>query len=138
MPDNLTAPQRRRNMRAVRTKNTAPELLVRSLLHRLGYRFRLHREDLAGTPDIVFSSRKRVIFVHGCFWHGHSCKRGRPSASNKKFWQRKIAGNKSRDTRVKRKLFTQGWKALTIWECETKDLDRLKGKLNVFLDSIDD
>jgi DNA mismatch endonuclease, patch repair protein len=135
MPDNLTSAQRSRTMRAVRTKGTAPELFVRSLLHQLGYRYRLHRKDLPGTPDIIFPSRRRVAFVHGCYWHGHSCKRGRPSASNKKFWQTKIAGNKSRDTRVQKQLQAGGWKVLTIWECETKNRLRLEKRLQRFLES---
>ena len=135
MPDNLTSAQRGRNMRAVRTRNTAPELFVRSLLHQLGYRYRLHRKALPGTPDIVFPSRQCVVFVHGCYWHGHSCKRGRPSASNRKFWRTKIAGNKSRDTRAQKQLQTGGWKVLTIWECETKNRLRLEAKLQRFLET---
>ena len=134
MPDNHTPQQRSDNMRAVRGKNTAPELLVRSMLHRLGYRFRLHRKDLPGTPDIVFPARRSVMFVHGCFWHGHNCARGASPASNVDFWERKIAGNRERDGRTQGRLRKNGWKVLTVWECETKNERRLEQRLSHFLD----
>jgi DNA mismatch endonuclease (patch repair protein) len=133
MTDNHTPEQRRKNMRAVRTRDTAPEKLVRSLLHRLGYRFRLHRKDLAGTPDIVLPTRKRLLFVHGCYWHGHNCLRGRASATNVEFWRRKIAGNKERDDRTQQLLRRDGWRVLTVWECETKDRIRLEKRLSRFM-----
>jgi DNA mismatch endonuclease, patch repair protein len=134
MADNHTTQQRTKNMQAVRVKNTAPELRVRSLLHRLGYRFRLHRKDLPGTPDLVFPARKSVMFVHGCFWHGHTCTRGKPPSSNIGFWLPKIDGNRKRDNRAVRRLHEDGWKVLTVWECETKDCDRLKQRLCHFLE----
>lgn len=134
MADNHTTQQRTENMQAVRVKNTAPELRVRSLLHRLGYRFRLHRKDLPGTPDLVFPARRSVLFVHGCFWHGHTCRRGKPPSSNIGFWLPKIASNRKRDNRAARRLRKDGWKVLTVWECETKDCDRLKQRLFLFLD----
>jgi DNA mismatch endonuclease (patch repair protein) len=133
MPDNRTPQQRSENMRAVRGKNTAPELSVRSMLHRLGYRFRLHRRDLPCTPDIVFPSRGSVMFVHGCFWHGHTCPRGNLPSSNLDFWQGKITGNRERDDRTKKELRKEGWKILTVWECETKNLLSLEKKLSQFL-----
>lgn len=133
MTDNHTPEQRSKNMRAVRTRDTAPEKLVRSVLHRLGYRFRLHRKDLAGTPDIVLPTWKRLLFVHGCYWHGHKCLRGRASATNVEFWRRKIARNKERDDRTQQLLRRDGWKVLTVWECETKDRTRLEKRLSRFM-----
>jgi DNA mismatch endonuclease, patch repair protein len=114
-------------------RDTAPELLVRSMVHRLGFRFRVQRKDLAGTPDLVFRGRRAVIFVHGCFWHGHSCKRGRLPSSNRPFWEHKIGRNRERDTRVGKQLECEGWRVLTIWQCETKDLAGLIGRLCAFL-----
>jgi DNA mismatch endonuclease (patch repair protein) len=134
MADHLTGEQRSANMRAVRGKDTAPELLIRSMLHRLGYRFRLHRRDLPGTPDIVFPARCGVMFVHGCFWHGHDCPRGTVPSSNVNFWQTKIANNRERDAHALKKLRKDGWKVLTIWECETKNKSALEKRLCRFLD----
>src|SRR5208337_4485025 len=136
MPDNRTPQQRSKNMRAVHGKNTAPELFVRSTLHRLGYRFRLHRSDLPGTPDIVFPVRRTVMFVHGCFWHGHSCPRGNPPSSNVDFWRRKIARNRERDASAQERLRNDGWKVLTLWECETRNERRLQKRLSRFLGRI--
>ena len=122
-------------MSRVRQRNSKPELLVRSLIHNAGYRFRLHRKGLPGTPDIVFPSRSKVVFVHGCFWHGHSCKRGdRIPRTNTDYWQNKIAKNKIRDEAVARTLTTKGWGALTIWECEIKDDKKISLKIFNFLD----
>jgi DNA mismatch endonuclease, patch repair protein len=123
-------------MQAVRTKDTAPEQLIRATLHRLGYRFRLHRRDLPGTPDIVFPARRCVVFVHGCFWHGHQCPRGALPTSNLDFWRRKIAANRSRDSRAQEQLRNDGWDVLTVWECETKDNAGLVKRLMDFLDRI--
>ena len=134
MVDNLTGEQRSANMAAIRGKNTAPEMLIRSILHRLGYRFRLHRRDLPGTPDIVFPARKGVMFVHGCFWHGHKCPRGVVPSSNVDFWQTKIAKNRERDRRAQRQLRREGWKVLIIWECEMKNKDKLAKRLSRFLE----
>jgi DNA mismatch endonuclease (patch repair protein) len=133
MTDNRTPAQRRKNMQAVRTKNTAPEKLVRSLLHRLGFRFTLHRKDLPGTPDIILPARKRVLFVHGCYWHGHNCSRGRSSATNVEFWRRKISVNKDRDDRARQLLRKEGWKVLIVWQCETKNCTQLKERLSRFM-----
>ena len=121
-------------MAAVRSKNTAPERTVRSIVHQLGYRFRLHRKDLPGTPDIVFPARKIAMFVHGCFWHGHDCPRGCLPSSNVEFWQRKIGKNKERDLGAEERLRESGWKVLTIWECEIKHGGKLEKKLCRFLE----
>ena len=133
MPDDRTPQQRSANMRAVGRKNTAPELLVRSILHRLGYRFRLHRKDLPGNPDVVFPARKAVLFVHGCFWHGHTCRRGGIPSTNVNFWANKIQGNRERDRRVQKTLRRNGWRVLTVWECELKNSRKLETRLIRFL-----
>lgn len=125
---------RRRTMQAVRAKHTKPEMLVRSLVHRLGYRFRLHRSDLPGKPDLAFVSRRKVICVNGCFWHGHGCARGaREPKTNVEYWQQKIAGNKKRDTLNKRLLDKQGWRSLIVWECQLKNKKTLEARLSKFL-----
>lgn len=121
-------------MRAVKSKNTTPELVVRRMLHSLGYRYRLHRNDLPGKPDLVFGSRKKLIFVHGCFWHGHDCKRGnRQPKTNAEYWRRKIGRNRERDSETQSALAAAGWNVLIIWECETKDADVLLSHLVDFL-----
>jgi DNA mismatch endonuclease (patch repair protein) len=121
-------------MRAVRSKNTKPEMLVRRLAHAMGFRFRLHRKDLPGSPDLVFPSRRRVILVHGCFWHGHGCKRGaRQPKDNADYWRTKIARNVARDERVLSELHALGWESLTLWECELRDRDALTARLRGFL-----
>jgi DNA mismatch endonuclease, patch repair protein len=116
-------------MARIRGSNTQPELAVRSLLHRLGYRFRLQRRDLPGTPDIVMPARKVVVFVHGCFWHGHWCKRTKMPKSRVDYWNEKIEGNRRRDVRKRRKLRSLGWKVVVVWECELKRPERLAMKL---------
>lgn len=120
-------------MSRVRARHTAPEKFVRSLLHREGFRFRLHAA-LPGTPDISFVARKRVVFVHGCFWHGHhGCRRGAPPVTNTEFWRRKLEGNKTRDRRNRRALARLGYKSIVVWECELKDAPRLRRRLVRFL-----
>lgn len=132
--DTVTATKRSAIMRSVRSKNTAPELSTRSLIHRLGYRFRLHRADLPGKPDLVFPSRRKVIFVHGCFWHGHKCPRGsRLPKQNANYWAQKIARNKTRDAEHYRALKLLRWRFLVVWECEISGLSSLKGKIVKFL-----
>ena len=114
---------RSRIMRAIKSKNTAPELVVRRLLHSLGYRFRLHRTDLPGKPDIVLPKHKAVIFVHGCFWHQHpsaDCRNAQVPRSNNAYWAPKLAGNVARDGEAVRLLVMLGWRVLIVWECETK------------------
>jgi DNA mismatch endonuclease (patch repair protein) len=124
---------RRRTMQAVRSKDTAPEMIVRKLLHSEGYRYRLHRSDLPGCPDIVFGTRRKVIFVHGCFWHGHKCARGaRVPKSNTSYWTSKVRRNRIRDAEVVEKLAADGWCVLVLWECEMDS--RLKGRLKRFLE----
>lgn len=131
--DVFTPEQRSAVMAAVKGTNTKPEMLVRKLAHRLGYRFRLHRKDLPGAPDLVFPGRRAVIFVHGCFWHGHDCARGaRKPKNNAEYWRDKIARNTSRDAAALTKLNAQGWRALTLWECELKR-DDLPARLAAFL-----
>lgn len=121
-------------MRAVKSKNTKPEMIVRSLAHGLGFRFRLHRNSLPGCPDMVFVARRKAIFVNGCFWHGHHCKRGaRPPKANAPYWRAKIAANQLRDLRVATELGAAGWQAMTVWECETRDQDALAARLIEFL-----
>ncbi|WOJ91569.1 very short patch repair endonuclease [Methylocapsa polymorpha] len=121
-------------MRAVKSTNTRPEMIVRSLAHRLGFRFRLHCSNLPGRPDLVFAGRRKVIFVNGCFWHGHDCKRGdRAPKTNASYWRAKIARNKARDANARAALAAAGWDVLVIWECETKDLEGLSAELSDFL-----
>jgi len=115
-------PQRSLTMRAVKSKDTTPEIAVRQLLHSLGYRYRLHRRDLPGSPDIVFGSRRKVIFVHGCFWHGHNCRRGsRKPKTNSNYWENKISGNVARDESTLIALRKSGWNVLIVWECEIRE-----------------
>ena len=121
-------------MQAVGTKDTTPELTVRRLLHSMGYRYRLHRKDLPGTPDIVFPSRKVAIFVHGCFWHSHGCKKGQPPKSRLNYWQPKLAKNVERDRTKQEHLEALGWRILIVWQCETTDLEELASKLRRTLD----
>ena len=124
----------RRRMQAVRSRNTRPELRVRSLLHRLGYRYRLHRTDLPGKPDIVFSCRRKVILVHGCFWHGHTCAHGsRRPKRNAAYWNSKIEGNIERYHRQRQELLSAGWGVLTIWECEVRHIEARVPTLRRFL-----
>jgi len=131
-----TDPARSAVMRAVKSTNTRPEMIVRSLAHRLGFRFRLHRKTLPGNPDLVFVGRRKAIFVNGCFWHGHDCKRGdRMPKANAGYWSAKIAGNKARDAKACAALAAGGWDVLTIWECETRDVAALSARLIDFLDA---
>ena len=112
-------------MSCVRSTDTTPERVVRTLVHRLGYRFRLHRRDLPGCPDLVLPAHRTVIFVHGCFWHQHRCRRGRRAPqTNRAYWEAKLARNKRRDRRVRDQLRRLGWRVLIVWECETRP-DRL-------------
>lgn len=127
--DNLSSPERSALMSRVRGKNTKPELVVRKLLHSMGYRFRLHGRDLPGTPDIVLPKRRTIIFVHGCYWHGHNCSAGRLPKTRVDFWSRKITANRARDVRAVRALRRQGWSTLIIWQCQIRDLKRLTARL---------
>lgn len=125
---------RSRIMRAVKSSDTTPELLVRRVVHRMGYRFRLHRNDLPGKPDLVFPGKRRVIFVHGCFWHGHSCARGaRVPKKNRDYWRKKIERNCGRDGRTIAALKNLGWKATVLWECQLRHEKNLQKRLQNFL-----
>jgi DNA mismatch endonuclease (patch repair protein) len=120
--DILTPEKRSANMSAVRSRNTKPELWVRSLLHRAGYRFRLHQRDLPGSPDIVLPRYKTAVFVHGCFWHGHEgCRRSKLPSTRREFWETKIARNQARDATAAAGLIERGYRVVTLWECELKD-----------------
>jgi DNA mismatch endonuclease, patch repair protein len=132
-PDKL----RRRTMQAVKSKDTKPEWIVRRLLHTAGYRYRLHVAQLPGKPDIVFPTRHKIILVHGCFWHGHTCKRGaRLPHSNTEYWQQKISKNCARDLHTKKLLTKAGWAIHTVWECELKNQKRLLNRLSRFLNIV--
>jgi len=134
MPDTFTPKARSEIMRRVKSRDTTPEKLVRSSLHSIGYRFRLHRKDLPGKPDIVFPSRKKVVFVHGCFWHSHSgCKRARVPTDNRDYWEQKLARNRDRDQENQKKLLDLGWSFKIVWECETKDMALTLKRLKRFL-----
>jgi len=126
--------RRSATMRAVKSRDTTPELIVRALLHRFAPFYRLHRKDVAGNPDIAYPGRKRAIFVHGCFWHGHDCARGaRMPKANAEYWRAKIERNRARDAANLETLRATGWSPLTVWECELKDLATLERKLRAFL-----
>jgi DNA mismatch endonuclease (patch repair protein) len=130
-----TAETRSRIMRAVKGRDTRPEMIVRRLLHSLGYRYRLHRGDLPGKPDIAFPARRKVVFVHGCFWHGHACARGaRSPKTNTSYWSRKITSNVARDRENFKKLKNIGWSSLILWECELTDRNDVEVTLRRFLD----
>lgn len=135
MADNLTPAQRRRAMAAVKSKNTTPELLVRRIVHSLGYRFRLHVRELPGTPDIVLPRLRKVINVSGCFWHLHGCRWCRTPNSRRSYWDEKLKRNAERDRRTKKELIQAGWTVLVVWECQTRPerLGRLRSRLARFL-----
>lgn len=122
MEENVSPARRSEIMRAVKSKNTSPEKRVRSTAHRLGLRFRLHRKDLPGSPDLLFPKKKTALFVHGCFWHRHeNCARATTPKTNVDFWREKFRRNVERDRETRRKLEETGWRVLVIWECETKN-----------------
>jgi len=130
----LVPETRRRVMQANVAKNTKPELTVRALLHRMGYRFRLHRKDLPGVPDIVLPRHRKIVEVYGCFWHKHYCSLGlRSPRSNAAYWREKIAGNAARDVKKIAALRKLGWNVLVVWECQTKDTASLEKRLRAFL-----
>lgn len=138
MADWLTPEQRRRVMQAIKSKDTKPEMTVRRLVHRMGYRYRLHKKGLPGRPDLVFGGRKKIIFVHGCFWHAHNCKYGRPPKSRQDYWLPKLKRNKERDAENRAALRELGWRVMTIWECEIKDTAALMNRITTFLDKQDE
>lgn len=125
MVDVLTPEQRRLNMSRVKGRNTRPEMLLRRGLHARGFRFRLHSKELPGRPDLVFPKHRACVFVHGCFWHGHTCALSKMPSTRKEFWENKISGNRARDQKVAQALFDSGWKVLIVWECATRGRHRL-------------
>jgi DNA mismatch endonuclease (patch repair protein) len=135
--DHLTPNERSRLMARVHASNTTPELAVRSMVHHMGFRFRLNVPQLPGRPDLVFPSLRKIVFIHGCFWHGHTCRAGqnRP-ASNKDYWTAKLERNMSRDRLNVRRLRQAGWSVMTIWECQLRDAERIRAKLLRFLASV--
>lgn len=135
--DTISAKQRSWVMAQVKGRDTKPEKIVRSLLHRLGYRFRIQRADLPGKPDIVLPKYRTAIFVHGCFWHCHAgCKRARVPSSNNEYWVQKLSKNASRDARNRALLETLGWNVFIIWECELKNMELLQTRLAAFFNSL--
>lgn len=125
-------------MASIRGKNSKPELVVRSLAHRLGLRFSLHRKDIPGTPDLVFPRHRAVILVNGCFWHQHRCRRGSMPKTRIDYWARKLKDNVARDKRVRRSLHRHGWRVLTVWECELRKPDCVRDRLRDFFDLVED
>lgn len=135
MTDIMTREERSALMSRIGSRNTKPEMRVRRLLHGLGYRYRIHRKDLPGCPDIVFVSKRKVIFVHGCFWHRHAgCKLAAEPKTRVGFWKNKFRKNVERDASAVAALVEMGWDVLTVWECETRDLEKLEGSLIAFLE----
>jgi DNA mismatch endonuclease (patch repair protein) len=137
MADKLTPERRSENMRRIKSKSMKPEMAVRSLVHRLGYRYRLHRADLPGKPDLVFGVKRKIIFIHGCFWHGHSDPRcidgNRRPRSNLDYWVPKLDRNRARDAASEAELLRLGWSVLTVWECEIKNASNLAERIRHFL-----
>lgn len=136
MTDVLTPEQRSFNMSRIRSRNTRPEMIVRSIVHEMGFRYRLHRGDLPGKPDLVLIRHRKIIDVRGCFFHMHKCKYGRVvPATNAEFWRAKRLSNVARDRRNLRSLERAGWRVMTVWECETRNVQRLVQQLDRFLQS---
>ena len=133
MADHVSVRKRSEIMRAVPGKDTSPEMALRRWLHARGFRYRLHGRSLPGTPDLVFASRSAVVFVHGCFWHGHNCSKGRHPKSNVAFWKDKVATNQARDRRSLKALRRIGWRCRVVWQCQLKDIDRAGENVVAFL-----
>lgn len=134
--DVVTPEQRSRNMSKIKGKNTKPEMIVRSMCHELGLRYRLHRKDLPGTPDLVFPKRRLCLFVHGCFWHRHpGCKYSYTPKSRLDYWLPKLAKNVERDMKAKRALEISGWRVSIIWECQTKNRDILRAEIQKMINT---
>ena len=132
--DRFTRKKRSLIMSHVKSRDTKPEILVRRLLHKMGYRFRIYVRTLPGNPDIVLPRHKKIFFVHGCFWHGHKgCKRAQRPASNAAFWNRKIEANIERDTRVRRKLKSLGWRIFVVWQCQTHKQEAIEARIRRFM-----
>jgi len=133
--DPLTPTERSERMSRIKNIDTKPEMMVRKMVYGMGYRYRLHASDLPGKPDLVFRSRKKVIFVHGCFWHQHGCKQYRQPRTKRDFWEPKLAKNVSRDIEVRKELRKLGWESMVIWECQIKRVDLLRNRVKSFLDT---
>ena len=131
--DNLSPEERSAQMAKIHSKDSKPEMFVRRLVHGMGYRYRLHRADMPGKPDMVFGPKKMVIVGHGCFWHGHNCSLGRIPKTRVEFWTAKIIANRARDEKHIEKLRANGWQALIIWECQLKDSSSVKSRIKSFL-----
>lgn len=137
MADVHTTETRSYNMSRIQGRDTKPEMRVRKLLHSMGFRYRLHVKDLPGKPDLVFPRSKTVLFVHGCFWHMHRCKYGKPApATNKTFWAEKRRSNADRDKRNRRLLRAEGWKVFEIWECHTRQLETMRARLDALITAL--
>lgn len=131
--DPLSKKQRGERMSRIRGENTKPELKVRQLIHRMGYRYRLHAKEVPGHPDIVFRQKYKVIFVHGCFWHQHGCSHYRMPKSRQEFWLPKLSRNVERDKDSYQRLLHEGWAVLLVWECQLKDMKSLRQRIQAFL-----
>ena len=137
MADVHTKQQRSYNMSRIKGKNTKPEILIRKIIHRMGYRFRLHRKDLPGKPDLVLPRLNKIVFVHGCFWHMHNCRYGKVTPKTRaEFWQTKREGNVKRDKRNIRLLKKQDWQVLVVWECQIRNIEKLRKRIAEFLGDI--
>ncbi len=137
MADILTVAERSERMSRIKSKNSKAEVRVRQIVHRMGFRYRLHNPTLPGKPDLVLRQHNKIIFIHGCYWHRHGkCRRLTIPESNAEFWQRKFQQNIERDQRIAKQLADLGWKVLVVWECETKDEESLKRKLKRFLSGV--
>ena len=132
--DPLTPAERSERMSRIRNADTKPEMIVRRLVHAMGYRYRLHARDLPGKPDLVFRPRRKVIFVHGCFWHQHGCQQYRQPRTRRSFWDPKLAKNKARDAEVRRELRKLGWQVIVVWECQIKGQELLQTRIKRFLE----
>lgn len=131
----MSAMSRSEQMARIRSQDTVPEMIVRRLIHALGFRYRLHRKDLPGRPDLVFPAKHKVVFVHGCFWHQHFCAAGRHPKTNRNYWDAKLMRNVERDRMNIVALRKLGWRSLIVWECQLRDLSRVEGRVIKFLKS---
>ncbi len=132
--DPLTDAERSERMSRIRNADTKPEMIVRRLVHGMGYSYRLHARDLPGNPDLAFRPRKKVIFVHGCFWHQHGCRHYRQPRTKREFWEPKLAKNKERDAEVRRQFRKLGWRVMVVWECQVKKETVVRNRVKRFLD----
>ncbi len=134
MADKISPERRSENMQRIRSCDMKPELAVRQMVHAMGYRYRLHRRDLPGKPDLVFGPRRAIIFVHGCFWHQHDCRDGHRPKSNTGYWGEKLRRNVERDQQVRSRLEADGWRVCVVWECELRRPEALRKRLSTFLE----